>query len=230
MKKYKHIFFDLDRTLWDFDTNSKETISELFKKYNLELELKTGFGSFFDEYLAINHECWALYRMEKITKDELRLQRFHNTFRHFGFNNPIKALQFNDDYVATCSTKTALIPNTIEILNYLVVDYKMHIITNGFIEAQEVKLKNSGLGKYFDRIIVSDAIGVKKPDKKIFDYALGLAGASSENSLMIGDDYVPDIMGAKNVGMDQIYLTKAKQEHEPATHVITNLLELKNIL
>ena len=105
MKKYKHLFFDLDRTLWDFDKNSEETIAELFVTHDLKDKLKVEFGTFFQKYLAVNHECWALYRIGKITKDELRLQRFHNTFSAFDYQNPVLALKFNDDYVALCSTQ-----------------------------------------------------------------------------------------------------------------------------
>jgi putative hydrolase of the HAD superfamily len=99
MKKYKHLFFDLDRTLWDFDKNSEEAIRDLYDKHSLQLKLGVGFDEFFQEYVGINHELWAVYRMGQITKDELRLQRFHSTFRTFNYNNPGLALLFNDDYV-----------------------------------------------------------------------------------------------------------------------------------
>lgn len=230
MKKYKHLFFDLDRTLWDFDTNSKEAIEDLFARHLLQKALGTNFEEFYKEYLSINHELWSLYRMERIEKDELRLQRFHQTFRHFGYNNPKLALEFNDDYVSLCSSKSNLIPNTIEVLDYLKPKYALHIITNGFIEAQEIKLKNSGLNYYFDEVIVSDGLGVKKPDSKIFHYAMEKANATPEESLMIGDDYGPDIMGAEAVGMDQVFFTKEKKKNQPATFTILDLLELKEIL
>lgn len=230
MKKYKHLFFDLDRTLWDFDTNSKEAIADLFTRHLLKQKLKTNFEEFYNEYLSVNHELWSLYRMEKIDKDELRLQRFHQTFRHFNYNNPQLALTFNDDYVSLCSSKSNLIPNTIEVLDYLKPNYTLHVITNGFIEAQEVKIQNSGLHYYFKEVVVSDGLGVKKPDSKIFHYALESAGATAEESLMIGDDYGPDIMGAKAVGMDQVFFTKKRKKDQPATFTITNLLELKEIL
>lgn len=230
MKKYKHLFFDLDRTLWDFDKNSEEAISDLFDKHGLKLKLGVDFDIFYQEYKGINHELWAVYRMGQITKDELRLQRFHNTFREFNYNNPVLALSFNDDYVALCSSKANLIPHSIEILDYLKPKYIMHVITNGFVEAQQVKIDNSGLAYYFDEIVVSDGLGYRKPDKRIFDYAFQKSGATAENSIMIGDDYGPDVLGAKGVGMDQIYFTKELQKDEEATFVIHSLLELKNIL
>ena len=198
MKKYKHIFWDLDRTLWDFDRNSEEAISDLYLKHRLELKLEVEFKRFFHEYLAINHDLWDVYRKGNITKDELRLQRFHNTFQVFGYNDPVFALSFNDDYVALCSSKSNLIPHSKEVLDYLKPNYTMHVITNGFVEAQEVKIVNSGLDVYFDQVIVSDGLGYRKPDQRIFDYAFKKSGAIAENSIMIGDDYGPDVLGAKS--------------------------------
>lgn len=230
MKKYKHLFFDLDRTLWDFDKNSKEAICDLYQKHGLKSKLEVGFDEFFIEYKGINHELWAVYRMGQITKDELRLQRFHNTFREFNYNNPVLALSFNDDYVSLCSSKTNLIPHALEVLDYLKPNYVMHIITNGFVEAQQVKMDKSGLAYYFEEVIVSDGLGYKKPDKRIFEHAMKLAGATPENSIMIGDDYGPDVLGAKAMGIDQVYFTKELLKYEKATFVIESLLDLKKVL
>lgn len=227
---YKHIFFDLDRTLWDFDKNSEEAIADLFEKHKLKEKLNVEFNVFFPEYIAQNHEQWAYYRLGSITKNELRLQRFHKTFRAFNYNNPLLALQFNDDYVALCSSKTNLIANAREVLDYLEGKYALHIITNGFVEAQEVKVEKSGLKKYFKEIVVSDEIGIKKPDSRIFDYALQAANTTAKESIMIGDDYGPDVLGAKGVGMDQVYFTQILEDDEPATYIIKDLLELKEIL
>ncbi|MDA9312501.1 YjjG family noncanonical pyrimidine nucleotidase [Vicingaceae bacterium] len=230
MKKYKHLFWDLDRTLWDFDRNSEEAIRDLYEKHDLLSKLGVEFGAFFQEYLEINHKLWAVYRIGQIPKDELRLKRFHNTFKLFNYDNPVFALSFNDDYVALCSSKPNLIPHSKEVLDYLKPNYEMHVITNGFVEAQQVKINNSGLDKYFTEVVVSDGLGYRKPDKRIFDYAFEKSGATAENSIMIGDDYGPDVLGAKEVGMDQVYFTKELQKDEAATFVIHSLLELKNIL
>jgi putative hydrolase of the HAD superfamily len=230
MKKYKHIFWDLDRTLWDFDKNSEEAIRDLYKKHDLPIKLGVEFDVFFQEYLTINHDLWAAYRKGEVTKDELRLRRFHYSFEKFGYSDSVFALSFNDDYVALCSSKSNLIPHSKEVLDYLKPNYEMHVITNGFVEAQQVKINNSGLDKYFTEVVVSDGLGYRKPDKRIFDYAFEKSGATAENSIMIGDDYGPDVLGAKAVGMDQVYFTKALQKGEDATFVIHSLLELKNIL
>jgi len=229
MKEYKHIFFDLDRTLWDFEQNSKTTIENLFKKHRLQEKLNTDFDNFLNTYKLKNHTLWANYRVGKITKDELRLQRYHQSFLAYNLDDAAFALEFNDDYVANCSRETGLISGALELLDYLKPKYSLHIITNGFIEAQQSKLDNTGLSNYFHQVIVSDGFGYRKPDKRIFHHALKKAGALSENSLMIGDDYGPDILGAKGVGMDQAYFCTSNEIKE-ATYVINSLPELKQIL
>ena len=229
MKEYKHIFFDLDRTLWDFEQNSKTTIETLFTKYKLQEKLNTNFNNFLSTYKAKNNALWESYRVGKVSKDELRLQRYHQSFLAYNLNDEAFALQFNDDYVANCSRETGLISGAIELLDYLKPKYSLHIITNGFIEAQQSKLDNTGLSNYFLQVIVSDGFGYRKPDKRIFHHALKKAGAISENSLMIGDDYGPDILGAKAVGMDQAYFCDSNEKKE-ATYVINSLPELKQIL
>ncbi len=230
MKKYKHLFFDLDRTLWDFDKNSEEAIRDLFDQYNLSSKLSVDFDEFYETYHQINHDLWDNYRKGEVTKDELRLRRFHHSLQNFGFDDAVFALSFNDDYVSLCSSKSNLIPHSMEVLDYLKPNYKLHVITNGFVEAQQVKITNSGLHHYFDKVVVSDGLGFRKPDKRIFDYAFLETGAKPENSIMIGDDYGPDVLGAKAVGMDQVYFTKALQNDQKATFVIHSLLELKSIL
>lgn len=230
MKKYKHIFWDLDRTLWDFDKNSEEAIRDLYSKRKLQQKLGVPFSDFYAEYIQINHGLWAAYRKGEVTKDELRLRRFHHSMEKFEYSDSVFALSFNDDYVALCSSKSNLITHSLEVLDYLEPHYNMHVITNGFVEAQQVKINNSGLHKYFKQVIVSDGLGYRKPDKRIFDYAFEKSGATAENSIMIGDDYGPDVLGAKAMGMDQVYFTKELQKGEEATFVIGNLLELKNIL
>ncbi len=230
-KTYQHLFFDLDRTLWDFEKNSKETIYELFHEFNLHLKNITSFDAFYTIYRLKNHELWALYRQNKITKDELRQERFHRTMQEFFIDDKELALEFNDRYVETCSKKPHLLPNAISVLDYLKDNYRLHIITNGFIEAQFVKLKNSGIEKYFDEVIISELLGTSKPDPVIFEHALQKSGAQINESIMIGDDFESDIIGAHTMGMDSIYLADfpKKSTIKPTFH-IKELIELKKIL
>ncbi|MEQ8910615.1 MAG: YjjG family noncanonical pyrimidine nucleotidase [Vicingaceae bacterium] len=227
---YQHLFFDLDRTLWDFERNSAEAIEELFYYHKMDKKLGVEFPEFFKVYSFINDELWAQYRKGDVVKDELRQQRYLLSFQHFGYDDAPLALQFNDEYVSTSSSKIHLLPNTLEVLDYLYNKYNLHIITNGFVEAQNVKLDNCNIRKFFKTIIISDGMGFRKPDKRIFHHAMKEAGAKSANSLMIGDDYGPDVIGAKAVGMDQVYLCPKPEAGQIATFTISNLKELKQIL
>jgi putative hydrolase of the HAD superfamily len=230
VKKYKHLFFDLDRTLWDFERNSTETIMDLHEIHGLEDKNVGSASDFLEIYKIKNQDLWVKYRHGEISKNELRSERFHQAFLHYELNDPELALHFNDKYVEMCSSKPHLLDGTIEVLNYLDDKYFLHIITNGFVEAQSVKMKNTGLENYFKEVIVSDGLGYRKPDERIFYHAMELAGAKLEESLMIGDDYEADILGAKNIGMDQVYLRPIKEVSKEATFEITELKELLEFL
>lgn len=229
-KTYDHIFFDLDRTLWDFERNSEQALKLLFQKYDLVNKLSVSFVQFLETYKEQNDKLWQKYREGQIKKDELRQYRFDLSFKHFGYKNESMALQFNDEYVVESSSQTHLIDNTIEVLDYLFPKYDLHIITNGFVEAQTVKLDRCNLRKYFGQIVISDGLGYRKPDKRIFHYAMKQAKAKSSNSLMVGDDYGPDVLGAKGVGMDQVFLEWNKVKVNQATYTIHSLKELMEIL
>lgn len=229
--KYKHIFFDLDRTLWDFETSALEAFDIIHDKYKLiEIGVESG-KQFHDTYTFHNEKLWDLYRVGEISKEILKGKRFHLTLQEFGVNDKDLAEKIGDDYTTISPKLVNLFPNSIEILEYLHDKYNLHIITNGFSEVQAVKLKSSGMDKYFQEVITSEDAGVKKPDLRIFKYALERTKATSGESLMIGDDYEVDIVGAQNVGLDQVYFNPLKQQNSNGcTFEIQNLIELKEIL
>jgi len=229
--KYHHLFFDLDHTIWDFDKNAEETLQELFVEYDLP---KLGLHSaelFIQTYTRNNHQLWADYHVGKITKATLREMRFKKTFLEMGVSPEVIPVQFEDDYVRICPTKTNLFEGAHETLQYLHGKYTLHLITNGFKESQDAKINGTGIGKYFDQIIVSEDVGVNKPDPAIFQHALNMAGAEKSTSIMIGDSLEADVMGALNFGMDAIYFNPAglpKPEYIPLQ--ISNLNELTLLL
>ncbi|MEI6487890.1 MAG: YjjG family noncanonical pyrimidine nucleotidase [Bacteroidota bacterium] len=229
--QYEHIFFDLDKTLWDIDANSFETISELFEKHSL---LSKGIGSvelFLKEYTRINNRMWEEYRNGTIDKEHLRYNRFHETFSLFNIDDFHLSKAFGDDYVRIAPHKTNLFPHAIEVLNYLHKKYSLHIITNGFEEVQHIKIKNSGLDKYFLNTITSEAAGFQKPDIRIFEFALRTAQSHAQKSIMIGDNMEADILGAKNAGIHQIYFNPSEIKHtEQVTFEIKSLDEVFVIL
>jgi len=207
--KYQHIFFDLDHTIWDFDKNAEETLQELYLVYDLPgLGLHSA-DLFIETYTRNNHQLWADYHTGKISKQALREMRFKKTFLDLGLSPEVIPVQFEDDYVAICPTKTNLFEGAHETLQYLHSKYVLHLITNGFKESQDMKIKGAGIGKYFDQIIVSEDVGVNKPDPAIFQHALDVAGAEKQTSIMIGDSLEADVMGALNFGMDAIYFNPA---------------------
>ena len=231
MKKYRHLFFDLDHTLWDFNVNSVNTLAEIFEKFSLQKKLEVSFTRFMSVYQEINEQLWDKYRNGKIAKDDLRFVRFFDALAYFGFRNKELAISIGEYYVYHSPRKSSLLPNAIQTLDYLKERYNMHIITNGFEEVQYIKLKNSLLDNYFEHIITSERAGAKKPSELVFNYALELTNCSVKECLMIGDSFEADIVGASNVGMDQVYFCEKKRwKGGKATYQISNLIELVNLL
>lgn len=227
MKPIKHIFFDLDHTLWDFETNSDIAFETIFKKHDVKVDVQ----KFLNYYRGINEQYWKLYREEKITKEELRLGRLKDTFVKIKQTVNLQLLEsLSVDYINVLPYNNQLFTGTHEILEHLYVNYKLHIITNGFNEVQYKKIENSGLSKYFDKIITSEAAGVKKPNPIIFEYALSLTKATSAESVMIGDNWEADIMGAKDAGFDVIFCNFNAQPVSENIKSVTNLIEIKRYL
>jgi putative hydrolase of the HAD superfamily len=228
---YKHIFFDLDHTIWDFDKNAEETLYELYDIYRLsEIGLPSA-SIFIETYTRNNHKLWAEYHTGKISKDELRETRFKRTFLELGVHPDVLPLAFEDDYVKLCPTKTNLFPHAHETLQYLQNKYTLHLISNGFKESSELKVGNTNIGRYFQNVIISEIVGVNKPDPAIFEHALALAGATKNESLMVGDSLEADVYGALNFGMDAIYFNPfntPKPDNVPLQ--VTHLKELTLIL
>jgi putative hydrolase of the HAD superfamily len=230
-KTYKHIFFDLDHTLWDFERNAEETKREMFENLQLEAKGIESYESFREKYVVINKALWAMYREDKIEKEELNFRRFYDTLILFGINDRTLGEAMASGFIKGITSKTYLFPYTRELLDYLSEKYPLHIITNGFEEVQYGKLKNSGLGKYFTTIITSEAAGSKKPDPEIFLYALKEAGAEATESLMIGDDLEIDIAGARNLGIDQLFVNHDSKKHnEMVTMEVFSLDEIMELL
>ena len=229
---YKDLFFDLDHTLWDFETNSKETIQELYNTHRLADLGIVDFDGFYSTYSAHNHRLWDRYTKGFIKQEELRWKRVYLSLLDFKVANEPLAKQMSQAYLEILPNKKHLFPYTIEILEYLKQkDYKMHLITNGFESVQFKKIKNSGLQDYFIEVITSEASNSLKPQKEIFEYALKNANASVDKSIMIGDNESADIQGGINIGMDTIFVNHIQVVPTvPATYTITHLKELENIL
>ena len=231
-RKYQHIFFDLDHTLWDFDTNSTHALSVLYQD-----KLKNhgfSFEDFMSHYRKINEACWSQYRTGNMTKGILRVKRFFDTFLALGFEDEYLAKYFADTYLEISPYQTALMPGAHTLLSGLKSrDYILHLITNGFEEVQSIKIRECKLDTYFEEIIISEQVGYNKPHPKVFLHALERSNATPAHSLMVGDNYEADVLGAQHVGIDCVWFNPgyAKSvENNEAKYEVRSLLEINDLL
>jgi putative hydrolase of the HAD superfamily len=231
MKKYRHLFFDLDNTLWDFESNATETLTELYYRYDLQKLGVPGVEFFIEKYKLRNEMMWEQYRLGKIEKETLRNDRFKLTFWDMGLDAGLTPAQLSEDYISESPKKNKLFPDTLETLEYLSDKYALHIITNGFNEVQHIKLRASKIDHLFDEVIISELTGFKKPDVNIFLYAMEKTGALAEECLMIGDGLEIDIAGALNANWDSVFFNPEKISHEKfTTYEIYHMAELRTFL
>ena len=222
----KHIFFDLDRTLWDFDENSKEALKQIIVHYQLNLVFGS-FDRFYRAYEKHNSRLWGEYGKGNLQKDILRFERFNATLKQFGKDDVSLAKKMGEMYVEISPRQTRQFPNTKEVLEELKeMGYHLHIITNGFEEVQYIKLENCGLREYFDVIVCSEAVGKNKPALAIFNFALEQANCIAENAMMIGDDYIADVSGGLKAGLQAILFDPHLRSTENYEFTIQNLNEL----
>ncbi|QIX62198.1 noncanonical pyrimidine nucleotidase, YjjG family [Hymenobacter sp. BT18] len=229
--KYRHLFFDLDHTLWDFETNADETLRHLFTQHDLQRH-GIAVEKFIQVYSDINHGLWRLYQSNKITQQQLRVTRFPRTFVQLGLREEDSPAGISEQFTDILPLKSAVFPYTYEVLDYLQAKgYQLHLITNGFRDIQHIKLNSSRLTNYFQEIVTSECCGHLKPDARIFQHALERTGATASESLMIGDNLECDVLGAHNAGLDQVYFNPEKRRHfNQITYEISCLSELKEIL
>lgn len=229
-KKYRHLFFDLDRTLWDFDAAAEVAFERIYEKYDLKALGIPSAHEFHEVYHPLNEQLWVKYRANAITKDELNRTRFLKPLEHYGIHDIELADRLSEDYVYWSPRIVRLVPGTMELLDYLKPKYHLHLITNGFQEVQHTKLNGSGMAPYFETLTVSEEVGVKKPNPEIFQYALQKAGAQAGESLMIGDEMAVDIDGARAVGMDTLLFNpKGEPVDGERTYEVRDLRDIKTI-
>lgn len=227
--RYKHLFFDLDHTLWDFDANAKNTLHDLHNTLELEKRGVHDFELFYQNYLEHNTKLWARYRKGFIKQAELRTKRMRLTLLDFKIGDESLAETMSKRFLEMLPTRNILFPYAIEILEYLSnKNYQMHLITNGFEDVQHHKINNSKINHYFDKVITSEGSNSLKPNKEIFEFALAATNASTKESIMLGDDLEADIIGAHNAGMDQVFINHvdAHPTFKP-TYMVRSLKELE---
>ncbi len=228
---YRHLFFDLDHTLWDFDTNARLTLQDLYETLALRERGVSEFEKFHQNYLLHNQQLWAKYRNGRISQATLRVRRMELALLDFKIADKALSEKMSIQFLEKLPSRNTLFPYTIEILDYLTKkNYRLHLITNGFEEVQHHKIRHAGLEKYFREVITSEGSNSLKPEKAIFDFALRAAGATAAESIMLGDDLETDIIGAYRAGLDQVYVNHTGKEPEfQPTYIIRNLKELEEI-
>jgi putative hydrolase of the HAD superfamily len=229
---YQHLFFDLDHTLWDFETNAKETLHELFISHRLGETVTENFGLFYEKYSFHNKRLWHRYNHGFIKQEELKWKRMWHTLLEFKPGDEQLAKKLSAGFVDILPNKKALFPYTIEILDYLTnKNYSLYLITNGFEEVQRRKIENAQIAKYFTSVITSELACCLKPNKAIFDFAIAKAGCYYSDGLMLGDNQDADILGATNAGMDTVFVNHLNEAATVTpTYTIYHLKELENIL
>lgn len=231
MKGYTAILFDLDHTLWDYEKNSRETIGEIFSQFSLDRELGASFEDFHDTFQEINMDLWSRYDKGLIPREVIRKDRFATIISRFGKESKTLSEKLSDAYVEQSPKKGNLIQDALMILDYLHPKYPLFVVTNGFEEVQFTKVKSSGIEHYFREIVISDRVGHKKPSREIFDYVAGRYNIPHQSMLMIGDNLLTDIAGAKNAGIDAVFFNPYGNPHDAEiTYEIKALQELKGII
>lgn len=230
--KIQHIFFDLDNTLWDHRRNAYLTIKELFEKEEIGLKYNIDFNEFHAVYHEINEKLWEDIRDGIIDKEYLRKHRFYDTFKRFNVDDEALSMYFEEHFLDKILNHNELVDGAVYVLEYLKAkNYTLHIISNGFKEVTERKCILSGIDKYFQTITSANTVGVRKPRPEIFEYSLNLAGAEKGNSILIGDDWIADVIGAQRFGMDVIFFDVLNENREEeGLKVIKHLLQIKEYL
>lgn len=231
LNQVKHIFFDLDDTLWDFEANSKNVLQQLFDEFRLDKKLNTDFNTFHTGYKKVNAALWRAYYQKDLSKEDLRDQRFHTTFCDFGYSAFEESKTISEVYLSRSPQGKLLKPGCLEVLQYLhQKNYQLHIITNGFKEVQRLKLEAAGLTPYFNTVIISEEHGYTKPDTALFRIAELLTGSTANTNVMIGDNLESDIVGGKRAGWQTIHFNDTKTLFSNAGKSIRQLDELKGLL
>lgn len=229
--KYKAVFFDLDHTLWDYEANSRETLTEMFDQHKLGQKGVPDAAAFADVFRQTNDQLWYQFDRGMITSEKLRKDRFIMVLRAFGIADADLAARLSDDYLDACPRRCNLMPHAIDTLQYLSGRYSLTVVTNGFEDVQRVKLTSGNLLNYFDHIITSQRAGHRKPAREIFEYALRSNAVRPQEAIMVGDNLITDIAGATNASIDTAFFNPERTRHNaPVNYEISSLIELCDLL
>ena len=234
MKHYTDLFIDFDDTLYDTHGNAEIALHELFQHYGWARYFADP-EEFYADYWTTNLGLWTRYSRGEVTRDYLIVERFRHPLSLGKGLNPTEAYcrDVSDTFLNFCATKPGTIAGAHELMDYLQRrGYRMHLCSNGFHEVQYRKLRSCGLTSYFHTVILSEDAGANKPSRQFFDYAFRQSAAVAATTLMIGDNYNTDILGARNAGLDTLYFRRwpeVRTDHL-ATYEVDTLQEIMDVL
>ena len=231
LKDYRCIFFDLDHTLWDYETNSRETLRDLYDHFDLNRKGVHDFNSFNGAFKEVNEKLWDLYDRGVIDSQRIREERFMQVLEKFNVHEEELSVNLSYEYLHKCPTRSNLMPHAIDTLQYLSGRYNLTVVTNGFEEIQQIKLSSGNLNQFFEHVITSQKAGYKKPAREIFEYALKANGVQPNEAIMVGDNLITDIGGARNASIDAAFFNPEEVDHDhDVDFEIRSLLELRDLL
>ena len=234
MKQYKAVFLDWDDTIGDWASAEHKALQDIYRIYHLD-ELYPAFSDFQAAYTPYNLDLWGKYGRHEVTKERLHFERFFHplsvddksTFR--GLSKEQLAHLMGDDFLQLTNKYFSLLPDSDWVVRQLASKYPLTIISNGFNEVQHYKFAHSGLQDCFAYTLISDEIGINKPNRELFCIALEKNGVQADEAIMIGDSYTSDIAGAKAAGIDQIWIHRGETD-ESATYIVPQLKDVLDIL
>lgn len=206
------LLLDLDNTLWDFDANAEEALSELFYRHHLHLRTDYSVAYFVEVYKVTNKAFWKRYELGEINKEYLRSARFTDTFLQMGIPESEHPEQIWEEYLSICPNMTRLMPGATLFLEEMSELFRIGLITNGFENTQTIKLKQSGIGRFTSFMVTSESLGVAKPAAEIFLHACAIGGVAPAETCYAGDTWTTDVFGAANAGIPAIWYNHAGTE------------------
>ena len=209
MKQYKAIFLDWDDTIGDWSGAEHQALHELYAHYHLDALYPT-YEDYIAAYKPYNMELWGMYGRGEVTKEKLHFERFYRPINELT-NERINELtgervremakEMGDVFLQLTNKYFSVLPGADEVVRALAKRYPLTIISNGFKEVQYYKFAHSGLAACFTHTLISEEVGINKPQPEIFRIALERNGVTADEAIMIGDSYSSDIAGAKAAGM-----------------------------
>ena len=228
--KYEILIFDADDTLYDYNKAETYALKNLFEDLGINYIEK-----YQEIYNEINKKIWEDFEKGLISQRDLKNKRFKILFEKLNYIDfDFENINLGEIYQEHLSNADFLFEESLHIIKNLHKKYRLAIITNGLLKVQEKRIRQHEIAKYFEEIVISDEVNMRKPNKDIFDYTLKKMKVEDKTKvLMIGDSLSSDILGGINAGIDTCFINLYKKKNDSninANFEISHVRELKNYL